>query len=75
MVLEPAVDMIQQMSLPFGILMGVLWFETTVVFAAVKDCQKTTVPVPQVEPVPYFNVGNESAAVPARCRRAKGRYR
>ena len=64
-VFDPTVDIIQQTSLFAGILIGVDMFVMMVELAPVSPNQKTVVPVPQVPPVPYFNVGIESAAVPA----------
>jgi hypothetical protein len=53
--------MIQQTSLPFGILIGVTRLEITWPVAPIMACQKTVVPVPQVDPVPYLSVGKVSA--------------
>jgi hypothetical protein len=60
---EPAVLIIQQISLLAGILIGVVMLATVVTLAAVIALQNTVVPVPQLPPLPYFSVGKVSAAV------------
>jgi hypothetical protein len=56
--LLPAVELIQHTSTLGGNRIGVTRLSTTVacVAAVVYANQKTVVPVPQVVPVPYFNV-------------------